>query len=159
MGTPAASERTLARGRPRIFTCSAWPTGKRGLPWLRARGLSTVRAAVKARLRWVGREPGSGARQCLDELLGRADEHHPAGRRHLAHDHRGVADAIRGRWADAGICLRLTSEEAGLWFLSVRREAYDICFPEPDQADPRLVALSGRAIGGVSPVPRRAPGL
>ena len=35
-------------------------------------------------------------------------------------DHRGVADAIRAHWADAGVCLRLTSEEAGLAFLSVR---------------------------------------
>lgn len=74
-------------------------------------------------------------------MLGRAKEHHPAGRRHQAHDHRGVAQAIRGRWADAGICLRLTSEEAGLGFLSVRREAYEIVFSSSIKHDPRLVAL------------------
>ena len=47
-----------------------------------------------------------------------------------ARDHRGVADAIRSNWADAGVCLRLTSEEANLSFLGIRREAYDICFPD-----------------------------
>jgi molybdate-binding protein len=58
-----------------------------------------------------------------------------------ARDHRGVAEAIRARWADAGICLRLTSEEANLSFLSVRREAYEICFPQSWAGDPRLRAL------------------
>ena len=59
----------------------------------------------------------------------------------LAFDHRGVADAIRGGWADAGICLRLTSLEANLDFLNVRREAYDLCFPAALAGDPRLQAL------------------
>ena len=44
-------------------------------------------------------------------------------RPHRALDHRGVAEAIRAGWADAGICLRLTSDEANLSFLSVRRES------------------------------------
>ena len=59
----------------------------------------------------------------------------------LAFDHRGVADAIRGGWADAGVCLRLTGLEANLDFLSVRREAFDLCFPAALAADPRLQAL------------------
>jgi transcriptional regulator with XRE-family HTH domain len=33
-----------------------------------AAGVSTVGGALRARLRWVGREPGSGARRCLEEL-------------------------------------------------------------------------------------------
>jgi molybdate-binding protein len=53
-----------------------------------------------------------------------------------------VAEAIRGKWADAGVCLRLTSEEANLSFLSVRREPYEICFPDSLAEDPRLAALS-----------------
>ena len=32
--------------------------------------LPSIREAVRTNLRWVGREDGSGARQCLDELLG-----------------------------------------------------------------------------------------
>ncbi len=119
--------------------CAAdWDEGIALAPGLRLR---SVRAAAAARLRWVDREPGSGARQCLDMVLGRTNEQ---GDRHplpQAHDHRGVASAIRASWADAGICLRLASEEANLQFLSVRKEAYEICFPAALADDPRLLAL------------------
>ena len=53
-----------------------------------------------------------------------------------------MADAIRGSWADAGVCLKLASDEADLTFLSVRRESYEICFPESLADDPRLAALA-----------------
>jgi molybdate-binding protein/DNA-binding XRE family transcriptional regulator len=106
-------------------------------------GLRSVRAAVAANLRWVGREAGSAARDCLDELLvGSKIGLRGPGALHEAHSHRGVADAIRGSWAQAGVCLRLASDEANLSFLSVRRERYEICFPESMAEDPRLVALS-----------------
>ena len=59
----------------------------------------------------------------------------------VATDHRGVAEAIRSGWADAGVCLRLASEEAGLDFLAVRQESYDLCFPAQLQGDPRIQAL------------------
>ena len=105
-------------------------------------GLRTVRAAVAARLRWVGREAGSGARDCLDELFGESSPRRPRRAQHEARSHRGVAEAIRGSWADAGVCLKLASEEADLSFLSVRREPYEICFPESQAEDARLTALS-----------------
>jgi molybdate-binding protein/DNA-binding XRE family transcriptional regulator len=104
-------------------------------------GFRSVRSAVAARLRWVSREAGSAARECLDELLG-SRVRLARGAVHEARSHRGVADAIRGSWADAGVCLRLASEEANLRFLSVRRERYDVCFPESWAEDPRLQALS-----------------
>jgi DNA-binding XRE family transcriptional regulator len=44
-----------------------WQEGLALAPHLRLR---TVRATVQAKLRWVGRAPGSGARQCLDEIAG-----------------------------------------------------------------------------------------
>jgi molybdate-binding protein len=59
----------------------------------------------------------------------------------LATDHRGVAEAVRSGWADAGVCLRLVSEEAGLDFLGVRFESYDLCFPVRWEDDPRIRAL------------------
>jgi molybdate-binding protein/transcriptional regulator with XRE-family HTH domain len=116
-----------------LLHAARWEEGITFAPGVR---LSTVRGALSSTLRWVGRDEGSGARQCLDELLG--------GRRpprYLASDHRGVAEAVRGGWADAGVCLRLASEEAGLGFLSVRREDYDLCFPESSAGDHRIQAL------------------
>jgi molybdate-binding protein/transcriptional regulator with XRE-family HTH domain len=108
-----------------------------GIALTPGRGLTSVRAAVRSKLRWVGRENGSGARQCLDEVLhGKRIVH-----RLMASDHRGVVEAVRSGSADAGVCLRLVSEEAGLDFLGVREEAYDLCFPAPWGDDPRIRAL------------------
>jgi molybdate-binding protein/DNA-binding XRE family transcriptional regulator len=130
---------SAAAGRDfQLLRIADWEAGIALQPTL---GLSTIRAAVAAKLRWVGREPGSGARQCLDEVLGRAARREPARQMPCARDHRGVAEAVRSNWADAGICLRLTSEEANLSFLSVRNEAYEICFPDALADDRRLQAL------------------
>ncbi len=109
-----------------------------GIALAPARKIGSLRAALHANLSWVGREDGSGARQCLDEVL---EGRKPMPRR-LASDHRGVAEAIRNGWADAGICLRLVSEEAGLPFFPVREESYDLCFPTRLAGDPRLQALT-----------------
>jgi len=96
----------------------------------------SVRKAVQSKHRWVGREVGSGARQCLDEI-----RHGQPPPNRLAADHRGVAEAVRSGWADLGVCLRLAGEEAGLDFLPVREESYDLCFPESSKDDPRIRAL------------------
>ena len=39
------------------------------------------------------------------------------------------------------MCLRLTAEEAGLDFLSVRQEYYDLCYVAAMEDDPRIQAL------------------
>jgi molybdate-binding protein len=132
-GNAAAVRHGLGPGF-QLLRVARWEEGISLAPSLR---LPTVREAVRADLRWVGREAGSGARQCLDELL--------AGRRpppeRVATDHRGVAEAVRLGWAEAGVCLRLASEEAGLDFLGVREEAYDLCYPDALRDDTRLRAL------------------
>jgi molybdate-binding protein/DNA-binding XRE family transcriptional regulator len=116
----------------RLLRVARW---QEGLSVATGAGVRSVREALRARLRWVGREPGSAARQCLDALL--ADR--PAPRR-TAQDHRGVADAIRCGWADVGVCHRLVCEEAGLRFLAVRQEHFDLCYPAAE-GDPRIRAL------------------
>jgi molybdate-binding protein/DNA-binding XRE family transcriptional regulator len=107
-----------------------------GLALSPGRQIRSAASALRAKLRWVGREEGSGARQCLDELL--HDRRTP---RRNAFDHRGVAEAIRCGWADAGVCLRLVCEEAGLDFIRLRDEAYDLCLPSDQIADAPLKGL------------------
>ena len=82
--------------------------GRRGVG--PGRRIGSVGEAVRSGLRWVGREPGSGARPVSRRVARTA----AARRRRLALDHRGVAEAVRAGWADAGVCLRLAGEEAGL---------------------------------------------
>ncbi len=114
----------------------------RGAQWQEGLALApaiqfqSVRAAVQSKARWVGREAGSAARELLDELL--SNRRPP---RRIAYGHRGVAEAVRSGWADIGVCLRLVSEEAGLGFLAVRDEQYDLCYPANFEADPRIQAL------------------
>ncbi len=117
----------------RLLRVARW---QEGLAVTSGAGLSTVGEALRAKLRWVGREPGSAARHCLDRLL----PNRPPPRR-LAHNHRGVAEAVRCGWADIGVCHRLVSEEAGLRFFSVRQEHFDLCYPAASEGDPRLDAL------------------
>jgi molybdate-binding protein/transcriptional regulator with XRE-family HTH domain len=116
-----------------LVTAGTWQEGLAIRPDIA--GMS-VRSVLRRRLRWVGRELGSGARQCQDALL----HDRPAPRR-LARDHRGVAEAILSGWADIGVCVRLASEDAGLPFIEIRREAYDLCFRTEQAGDPRLRAL------------------
>jgi molybdate-binding protein/DNA-binding XRE family transcriptional regulator len=96
----------------------------------------SVESVARRPLCWAAREPGSAARECLDKLL--------AGRRFAGHEagsHASVAEAVRGGWAGAGVCVRFSAEEAGLNFLPVRTEALDLCFPAAGQHDPRVQAL------------------
>ncbi len=139
----AAVRQAIGPGRGLVLLRAArW---EEGIAFGSTRRFATVAEAVRADLRWVGREIGSGARQCLDALFeGQGQGQHQGQRqppRRLASDHRGVAEAVRSGWADAGVCLRLVGEEAGLSFLGVRREAYDLCFPESLRDDPRIEAL------------------
>jgi molybdate-binding protein len=117
----------------RLVRVASW---EEGIVTAGDRKLSSAQAARSARFKWVGREPGSGARQCFEEVLGAS-----VSPRRIALDHRGVAEAVRAGWADAGICLRLVGDEASLEFLHVRSEAYDLCYPETLETDARLRAL------------------
>ena len=126
---PCRQRRKMAMRRP----CEKLPDNRRymllhvaeweeGLAVAPDRQLRSVRSALSARLRWIGREPGSGAEQCLTEIRG--DRQAP---RHRTSNHRGVAEAIRTGLVDAGVCLRLVSEQAGLSFLPVRPANVTIC--------------------------------
>ena len=96
----------------------------------------SVDAVARRTLRWAARESGSAARECLDALLGQRcfEGREVAG-------HASVAEAVRTGWAEAGVCVRLSAEEAGLNFLPLRTETLDLCFSSALQADPRIQAL------------------
>ncbi|MGD9724585.1 MAG: substrate-binding domain-containing protein [Pirellulales bacterium] len=117
----------------RLVRGARWEEGIAVAPQLKSKRFEDL---LRGRARWVGREEGSGARQCQDQVLGRR----PAPK-HVARDHRSVTDAVRCGWADLGPCVRLASEEAGLRFMKVQDKDYDLCFTASDETEPRLVAL------------------
>jgi len=108
-------------------------TWEEGLALRATTPASSVTALLRSKARWVGREIGTGARACQDEVLGQR-----RAPRRIAKDHRGVAEAIRCDWADVGVCLCLVAEEARLKFLKVREEAFDLCVPAALEGDPRV---------------------
>lgn len=123
-------EARAAGSNLRLLRVARWEAGVCVAAGAKVRSVRAARS-----LRWIGRETGSAARQCQDELLpGRPP-------RRTARDHRGVAEAVRGGWAEAGVCHRLAAEEAGLGFLGVRTEGFDLCFPTAAESDPRIAAL------------------
>ena len=128
----AAAKERLQTGF-NLLRAARWQEGLAAAPTLR---LHSLRTALQAKVRWVGRENGSAARVLLDELL--SNRRPP---RHIALGHRGVAEAIRCGWADVGVCLRLVGEEAGLDFRAVRDEEFDLCYTVDSEGDPRLQAL------------------
>lgn len=87
--------------------------------------------------RWALREPGSAARDCLDAVLG--PDRAPVG--HVVRGHASVASAVRAGWADAGVCIRLSAEEAGLAFRPLREESLDFCVAESQLSEPRIRGL------------------
>lgn len=133
---PAANAelvRATLTGSYRLLRAACWDEG---VVLAAGEGSSSIATALKKRLRWVGREPGSAARQCYEELV----PEQPAPRR-LARDHWGVAEAIRCGWADAGICHRFVTADTNLRYFGVRREYFDYCFAAGDEKDPRIQAL------------------
>jgi molybdate-binding protein/DNA-binding XRE family transcriptional regulator len=117
----------------KLLRMADWQEGLTLAPGL---GLKSVDQVLKSKVRWIGREPGSGARQVLDELLQGGIS--PA---MMARSHQGVVDAIRAGWAEAGVSVRLVSDEAGLDFIALREEPYDLCIPASQADDPRVKAL------------------
>lgn len=129
------AETVLGRlgGGHRLLRVAEWEEGLA----LRASDRSRSFQSVARRCdQWALREPGSAARECLDELLASR----PAPGR-CVHGHLAVAEAVRAGWADAGVCVRIAAEEAGLNFLPVRAESLDFCVPNSHARDPRVQAL------------------
>ncbi|HET9982191.1 MAG TPA: substrate-binding domain-containing protein [Longimicrobiales bacterium] len=140
--TRGANRRAVAKALGpdyRLVHVARWSEVVALAPGLGLKSLVDVR---RAELRWVGRERGSGARRALDALF----EGWPAAEARPAialeaRDHRGVAEAIRSGWAQAGVCVRLAAEEAGLEWLALGREPYDLCFAAALEGDPRIAAV------------------
>ncbi|MCS7089899.1 MAG: substrate-binding domain-containing protein [Verrucomicrobiota bacterium] len=110
-----------------------WEEGLAVRPANRRHSMASL---VRSSRRWALREPGSAARECLEQWI---ECRSVDGQ--VVHGHRAVALAVRSGWADAGVCVRLAAEESRLDFFCLRRERLDLCFPGSLRRDPRIRAL------------------
>jgi molybdate-binding protein/DNA-binding XRE family transcriptional regulator len=129
----AETVRAQIGGDCQLLRVAKWESGIALATDDRSRSTESV---ARRSLRWAARESGSAARECLDELLGKR---HFAGRE--VDGHAAVAEAVHAGWAEAGVCVRFSADEARLNFLPVRTETLDLCFPAAFQHDPRIQAL------------------
>ena len=107
-------------------------------PVLAASDVDLIDEIGSERHRMVNRNPGSGTRILIDDVL---DGRRPPGYLHQAKTHNGVAAAIEQRRADWGMTLETVASAAGLGFQFVANERYDLAF-RLDRADrPAVVAL------------------
>jgi len=129
----AETVRTQLGGDCRLLRVAKWEAG---IALASDDRSASAESVARRSLCWAARESGSAARECLDELLGQRKF---AGRQ--VDGHTAVAEAVRAGWAEAGVCVRFSADEARLNFLPVRTETLDLCFPTAFQNDPRIQAL------------------
>jgi molybdate-binding protein/DNA-binding CsgD family transcriptional regulator len=91
----------------------------------------------------VLRNPGSGTRVWFDRQISRLGLSPQVLRRtaNEAQTHTAVAKAVQDGTADAGIALRAAAIEAGLDFIPLFQERYDLIIPNDNLENPDLVFL------------------
>lgn len=88
--------------------------------------------------RMVNRNPGSGTRVLIEQLL---QGHRPDGYLHQARTHHAVAAAVEQGRADWGVTLDTVAKAAGLEFRFLQDEQFDFAVPEGRWDRPAVVAL------------------
>ncbi len=122
-----------------------------GVAFVSDQRAASLRGLLRRPLRWIGREPGSGARQCLNQLLRLRKQ--PS---QIATDHRAVATVLSWRLGRRGR-VRPTRQRGSRSAIPVgprrklRSEFFEIGRIRPASAS----AGPGRAFGGVSATARR----
>ncbi len=95
------------------------------------------RATTDPDCRMINRNPGSGTRILIDELLSRTTN--PAdlpGYRVPTKSHNAVAAAIAQGRADWGVAIETVARQYGLAMIPIRREQYDFLVPDSRRESP-----------------------
>lgn len=130
---------TLAHREQGLMVAPGNPLGLTGLPDLAREGV-----------RFVNRNRGSGTRLWLDHSLRLAgvDAATVSGYGTAAGTHTEVAEAIATGRADAGLGLLAAARQAGLGFVPLFHERYDLAVPAGSCGDPLLQPLFDQIAGG-----------
>ncbi len=102
-------------------------------------GLRGLADLARPDVRLVNREHGAGVRVWLDESLQRLglDPHIIRGYDAAVHSHSAVAQAVLSGAADVGLGIAACARQAGLGFIPLFEEPYDLALPASLLADPR----------------------
>jgi molybdate-binding protein len=114
-----------------VVTFAHWEEGlivTRGNP----KKIRSVSDVAKSSVKIVNRESGSGARRLLDKQLaaGRIKPSRVKGYKEEVLSHLDVASRIKAGLADTGVGVRAAASIAGLDFVPLQRERYDLVIPK-----------------------------
>jgi putative molybdopterin biosynthesis protein len=105
--------------------------------------IASLADVVRARARYVNRQPDAGTRILLDALLARAGiaSDAVAGYERIEFSHLAVAQLVANGSADTGLAIRAAARAFGLDFVSVAWEPYELALPERLLDEPRIARL------------------
>jgi molybdate-binding protein/DNA-binding XRE family transcriptional regulator len=92
------------------------------------KGVRKVEDLARKNVKFVNREPGSGSRGLLDQLLGKAgmEAHDVQGYDRIAFGHLAAAYCVLSREADVCVATRSAAQTFGLDFIPLHSERYDL---------------------------------
>lgn len=127
----AQARRAFGRRGGLVVTYASWEQGLIVAP-RNPKGLRSPADLARPNVRIVNREPGSGSRKLLDELMAR-DGLTPrdiTGYTSAVPSHTAVARAVAAGTADAGIGLEAVSRSFGLDFVPLVEVRFDLVIPQ-----------------------------
>ncbi len=136
------ARQTLGKIGGLVVAFAAWELGLAVRPG-NPKGIKGAADLARPDVRIVNREPGSGSRALLDELLVRAgiDPGRINGYNLVVGSHLGVARLVAGGGADVGVTLRAAARALGLDFIPLAEARFDLVIPTDLLDHPAVAAL------------------
>jgi molybdate-binding protein/DNA-binding XRE family transcriptional regulator len=136
------ARRALAKGGGLVVSYAGWEQGfivQRGNP----KKLGSVGDLARRGVRLINREPGSGSRALLDQLLAGAciRPESIAGYDRVVSSHMAVARAVADGAADLGIGLRAVASAVGADFVPLADARFDFLIPSEHLDHPAIRVL------------------
>jgi putative molybdopterin biosynthesis protein len=137
----------LALRQQGLLVASGNPQGITGVADLAAAATTATATATAAvagrRLQFINRQRGAGTRVLLDFMLHQAGIDRAAieGYERVVYTHLAVAAEVAAGGADAGLGILAAARAAGLDFVPVASERYELVIPAANWEDPLVQAL------------------
>lgn len=135
--------RHLFPGRPMTLVTLAHREQGLVVPEGNPLSISGLEDLARSEVRFVNREPDSGTRVWLEGQLEASaiPSQEIGGYGDIVLTHAAVAEAVASGKADVGIATLTTAREAGLGFVPLFQERYDLVFDTDRDDDPRIARL------------------
>jgi molybdate-binding protein/DNA-binding XRE family transcriptional regulator len=125
-----------------VVTFARWEQGFVVAPG-NPKGVAKVEDLARKKVRLVNREPGSGSRGLLDQLLKKAglEPARVQGYQRIAYGHLAAAYCVASQEADVCLATRSAAQSFGLHFIPLHSERYDLVMKKESADLPAVKAF------------------